>query len=53
MQVICSVSDWELESRNSGNGVGAILDEQMNVNSQYEAGATGADAILVQVNKGI
>lgn len=53
MQVIFSVSNRELASRNSGHSVGAILDEEVNVNSQCEAGATGADAILVQVDKGI
>lgn len=53
MQVVFSVSDWELESRNFGKDAGAILDEQMNVNFQCETGATGADAILGQINKGI
>lgn len=34
-------------------GCKAILDEQMTVNFQCEAGARGADAILEQVNKEI
>lgn len=53
MQVIFSISDWELASRNSGNSVRAILDEEMNVNFPCEAGAAGADAILVQADKGV
>lgn len=44
--------NWLLESRNFGKNLGAVLDEQTNVNSVWNW-AVRADAIFGQVSKGI